>query len=199
MMMTTDDDHPTTMYRFNTILARLGMIAKENNQLTNLLKVPPKEKYAQAPHTTGHIANISHQCDTLYLPQDPKTSDKYCLVVVDVATRTLDAQPMKDRDSLTVSRAIQKIYSRGILKKPMRVEIDPGSEFKGAFREMMDKMDVSIKEKLANRHRQQSVVETANQRIGKIVHAKLNAEELNTGGSSNQWVDILPEIVSALK
>ena len=40
--------------------------------------------------------SYKHQCDTLYLPTDTETKIKYkyALVVVDVGTRIIDAEPM---------------------------------------------------------------------------------------------------------
>ena len=45
--------------------------------------------------------NLKHQVDTLYLPEDneKKIPYKYALVVVDVGTRLLDAEPMAGLES----------------------------------------------------------------------------------------------------
>jgi hypothetical protein len=154
--------------KFNQIFQQLGIIgnARENNQLTNLMKRPSKEPRQTMAHVVAYKKNSIHQADLLYLPTDPMTKDKYALVVVDIATRLCDAVPLKERDALTVSRAIQKLYQTNqYLKKPLRVEVDSGSEFKGVFKDVMERLHVSMKKALPNRHRQQSVVETRTDRL----------------------------------
>jgi hypothetical protein len=76
------------------ILDDLKIIKKgDNNLLTNLIK-PPKEKKKSMPTTTASEKFATEQVDTLFLPND--NGFKYCLVVVDIATRLMDAEPMKN-------------------------------------------------------------------------------------------------------
>lgn len=90
-----------------------------------------------------------------------------------------------------------KIFKRKILKKPLRLEVDSGSEFKGAFKNFYNKI-FDIITKIAGRHRQQAVVETKNYQIGKILNARMLAEEINNNVSSNSWVDILPKVIKLI-
>jgi hypothetical protein len=183
--------------KFDDIYHELGLITNkgENSLLKNLTAVPPKEPRNMMPHTTASKIFATEQLDTLYLPQDGQY--KYLLVIVDIASRICDCEPMKNRDAPTTVKALEKIFKRGIVKRPKRLEVDSGSEFKGAFETHFRKF-CKIVRKLSGRSRQQSVVENKNQQIGKIVNAKMTAEEINNDVTSKDWVKILPKVVQLL-
>jgi hypothetical protein len=159
------------------------------------LKLPPKETKDVMPHTIASKIYATEQIDTLYMPHDKDF--KYILVIVDVASRLCDAEAMKARDALTTTKALERIYKRGIVKKPLRLEVDSGSEFKGHFEKHFKKF-FTILRKEAGRHRQQSLVETKNQQLGKILNARMTAEEINNDATSRNWVDILPQVVKLI-
>ena len=167
----------------------------ETSLLTNLTKAPAKEPNDVMPHTTAPVENATHQADILFLPDDD--GFKYLLVVVDIATRKTDAQPLKSKDSDAVLKAIQKIYKRKILKLPKRIEVDAGKEFKGEFMKYFEKYS-KVLTKLTGRHRQQSVVETKNYQFGKILNERMLVEEINNDEESHSWVDIVPQVVNLL-
>jgi hypothetical protein len=104
---------------------------------------------------------------------------------------------MKDRSTKTTIKTLEKIFKRGILKRPKRLEVDSGSEFKGGFEDHFKKF-LKIYRKLSGRSRQQSVVESKNQQIGKIVNAKMTAEEINNDETSREWVELIPKVVKLL-
>jgi hypothetical protein len=79
----------------------------------------------------------------------------------------------------------------------MRLEVDLGSEFKGDFKTYFERL-LDIVVKVAGRHRQQSVVETKNYQIGKILNTRMLAEEINNNVDSRSWVDIVPKVVKLL-
>ena len=69
------------------------------------------------------------QADLLFLPKDE--GYRYALVVVDVATRAMDAEPLKEKKTEAVLQAFRKIYARKYLKWPTKfLQVDSGSEFK---------------------------------------------------------------------
>jgi hypothetical protein len=181
----------------NSILKDLNLLTnkKENNTLTNLTKIPPKEPRNVAPHTYAPVKNATQQADLLHLPDDD--GYRYLLVVVDIATRLTDAQPLKSKDSEEVKKALIKIYKRKYISKPLRLEVDSGSEFKGVFKTYFDKL-FKIITKMVGRHRQQSVVETKNYQIGKILNLRMLAEEINNDEDSHSWVDIIPEVIKLI-
>ena len=52
-------------------------------------------------------------------------------MVVDVATRAMDAEPLKEKKAEAVLKAFRKIYARKYLKWPTKfLQVDSGSEFK---------------------------------------------------------------------
>jgi hypothetical protein len=167
----------------------------ENSLLNNLLKTPVKEKTKTMAHTTASKIWAREQIDTLYLPNDE--GYKYLLVVVDIATRKADAEPMKTRDSNTTVKALTKIFKRGIVKQPITIEVDDGTEFKGEFSKHFKRI-LNVLVKVSGRHRQQSVVETKNQQIQKVLNARMTAEEINNDDTSRSWVDIVPDVIKAI-
>src|SRR5690606_5783626 len=123
---------------------------------------------------------------------------KYALVVVDLGSRLTDAAPLKNKKSSNLVKAFQKIYKRGILKIPRRLEVDAGLEFQGDLSNWFIENGVKIRVAKPHRHRQQAIVERQNQFIGKELFKRMTAQELLTGETSTQWVTDLPGIVTKL-
>ena len=182
------------MGKFDKIYEKLGILSNkdENSLLKNLTRKPKKEPRNVIPYSIASKMYSTEQIDTLYLPND--RGYKYLLVIVDIATRKCDCEPMKTRDAKTAMKALETIFKRGILKRPKRLEVDSGSEFKGEFEKHFKKF-CKIFRKEIGRHRQQSVVEYKNQQIGKILNARMTAEEINNDNTSRHWVDIIPQVV----
>ena len=61
----------------------------QDNIVTNLTKVPVKDKGVNATKFNVHVKNSVHQADLLFLPND--NGYRYALVVVDVATRSMNS------------------------------------------------------------------------------------------------------------
>jgi len=161
-----------------------------------LLKKPIKETYEETPHIQVDEANIVHQSDILYLPSD--RGFKYALVVVDLGSRLTDAQPLKTHSALAIKNAFIKIYSRGIIKMPQRIETDPGSEFKGVTKKYFEDNDVYIRYGKTGRSRQQALVERRNQTIGDIIFINQLIKEIETNKVNKQWVKDLPDIIDMI-
>jgi hypothetical protein len=179
----------------NKILQDLNVYksSKGNQDLVKLLtKTPPKEPRNIAPTTYTPKPNVADQADLLYLPSDH--GYKYLLVVVDLYNRKVDAEPLKNKTSALTYKALDKIYKRDIIGRPLRLEVDPGKEFKGEFYEHFHKI-LDIVYKVAGRHRQQSVVETKNYQIGKILNAKMLNEEINNNKTSRSWIKSIKEVI----
>jgi len=124
---------------------------------------------------------------------------KYALVVVDDHSRKCDAEPLKDRDSLTVANGLKKIFSRGIVQKPKdTLEVDDGNEFKGITDKEINDDGVRITRALPNRHRSQGLVEAKNKTIGSIIHKLQAINELETKTYNNSWVKELPSIIKII-
>jgi len=168
----------------------------ENELLRNLYLVPKKDKGPNMPHFQETEPNYTHQADLLFLPKDD--GNQYALVVVDVATGKTDSEPLKTKSAAAVLEAFKKIYSRGILKFPKRLETDPGTEFKGVVKQYFNDKGAYVRYGLPGRHRMQAVVERRNQTIGTSLLKRQTAQELLTGEPSVEWVEDLPTVVKAI-
>jgi len=157
---------------------------RKNQELFKLHEVPQREKGDNAPKFQPQKPNMVHQADLLFLPDDK--GYKYALVVVDIGSRYCDAVPLKTKSNAEVIKAFNTIYTRrnSKLKVPKRMEVDAGSEFKGAVKHWLENKGIFIRVAQPARHRQQAIVERKNQTIGHILHQRMNAEELLTGETS---------------
>lgn len=168
----------------------------KNTELNQLYKKPVPETTGQMPITQVFNKNVYHQADILYMPED--NGYKYALVVVDLYDGTLDAEPLKVRDNITVIKTFQIIYSRKYLDYPVVITLDQGSEFKGATEQFFNKQKVNVKYALTGRHRQLATVERANQKIATVLFKRMANQELITGEQDKQWVEDLPELIEVL-
>jgi hypothetical protein len=171
---------------------------KESNKnvLDKLYKVPKKDKGVNMPHFRAFKPNQVHQADLLFLPEDE--GYKYALVVVDINNRRTDAEPLKNKTPSDVLTAFKTIYARGILKLPAKIEVDAGSEFRGAVAKYFHDNDVTVRVAKTGRHRQQGMVERRNQIIGKALFKRMAGQELLTGETSKEWVEDLPKLIKAM-
>ena len=78
------------------------------------------------------------QCTKLTFSSYPTTNSregkkiyKYALTVVDVASRYKAAEALVSKESEEVARGFKRIYSKGPLKWPQLLQVDPGREFMG--------------------------------------------------------------------
>ena len=96
----------------------------------NLYRHPPKEKQTERPRVIVWKENATHQADLAEMPVDPKGYHYFLVVVVEVAGRRVDAEPLKDKTAEKVLNGFVRIYRRGWLTPPIhRLETDSGSEF----------------------------------------------------------------------
>jgi hypothetical protein len=176
---------------------------KKDNVINNLMKIPIKDKGSDRDYIDNHIMkNTTHQGDILYLPED-ETGYKYALVVVDIGSRLMDARPLKTLEASETRSAFQAIYnSKKYLEFPeFSIELDKGFDndiMKQYFK------NIGIKYGKTGRHKQQGLVESRNYMIGRIIHEKLNSEEIynKQHGAKNlyakNWVEFLPDIIKEL-
>ena len=169
---------------------------KNNQEVYNIYKKPKKDKKGETPRIYNFSDNDTHQMDVLYMPAD--RGYKYCVVVVDIATHTTDAEPIKEVNSRTVLKAVQKIYNRGILEQPNKIISDSGKKFQGDFSKFFTKEEVYLKKALTGRHRQVGLVEKYNGIIAKVLFMRMASEELLTGKRSAKWVSDLKIVIEAM-
>ena len=150
--------------------------------------------------------NKVHQADLLFLPHDKVDSNsvaktyKYALTVVDVASRFKEAQPLTSKNSDEVAKAFKTIYTRGPLKWPQLLQVDPGREFMGAVTKEMENHKTSIRRGHPEIHRDQAIVERFNRTLAERLFGHQYAVEMRSpeGLRSTVWVKRLPKVVSAL-
>lgn len=169
----------------------------KNEQIYNLYKKPTPEKGDDMPRFQVFKEGEFQQADILYLPEDK--GFKYCLVVVDNASRRFDAEPVKILSSKSVLDTIKKIYKRPYVKMPeSRLEVDAGKEFQGEFKKYFNDNDVEIRVAKTGRSRQQALVERKNFSIAKLLFFRMTAQELATDEPSTEWVEDLPQVVKLI-
>ena len=164
----------------------------------------PPPKNIPRPKFDVTKPNEVHQADLLFLPHDRpgrgRKLYKYALTIVDVASRYKEAEPLATKQAKEVASALSKIYARSPLNFPNLLQVDPGSEFKGEVKQLLDKNDVSIRQGRVNIHRNQGIVERFNRTLAERLFGHQQAQELlmDSDERSRQWVNRLPEVISAL-
>ena len=159
----------------------------------------PKPQYVPRWHWNVEKVNEVHQADLLFLPHDivDKKTYKYALVVVDIASRYVDAEPLTSKYSEIVSQGLEKIYSRR-LKWPKTIIVDPGTEFKGSVTKLMARHNVNIQRSEVNNHRAQALVERANRTIAERLFSHQYSQEMINNERSREWVNRLPLVIKAI-
>lgn len=81
--------------------------------------------------------------DLAYVDKLSKYNDgiKYLMVTVDVLSRFVRVGKLKSKDSEEASKIFQQLIAN---QKPEKVWVDKGTEFKGAFKRLCDKENISI-------------------------------------------------------
>ncbi|GBC22079.2 DDE-type integrase/transposase/recombinase [Rhizophagus irregularis DAOM 181602=DAOM 197198] len=164
----------------------------------NLYKKPLREKSTERPKVIVWKPNATHQADLAEMPVDPK-GFHYFLVVVEVAGKRVDAEPLKDKTANRVLNGFIKIYRRNRIKPPThRLETDSGSEFTNdQVRDFfLNSLGVMMRFGEPGRHKQQSYAERAIQAIQEPLLKRMVAQELKTGVTSMEWSEDFHNIVS---
>ena len=164
----------------------------------------PAPKHIPRGKIAESIPNAVHQADLLYLPHD-KVKDtiyKYGLCVIDVATRYKACEPISDKTAKCVAAAIKHIYAHTQLKYPKLIQVDAGTEFRGAFATHMKNVHVKIRVATPGFHRAQAIVERFNRTLAERLFTKQYHTEIQelykSGRESSEWVDVLPSIIDDL-
>jgi transposase InsO family protein len=162
----------------------------------------PAPRHLPRPKFDVSVPNEVHQADLLYLPHDRvgRKSYKYALTVVDVASRFHEAEPLASKGAKEVADALERIYKRGPLKWPKLLQVDPGREFMGAVNQALAKHGTEVRRGRVDLHRDQGIVERWNRTLAERLFGAQYAQEMRLpeGERSTEWVDRLPEVVSAL-
>ena len=142
----------------------------------------PPLRHIPRPKFDVSVPNEVHQADLLFLPHDRpgrgRKLYKYALTVVDVASRYKEAEPLATKDAKDVAEALSRIYTRGPLRWPNLLQVDPGREFMGAASQLLTKNDVSVRRGRVDIHRDQAIVERFNRPLAERLFGHQQAQEL---------------------
>ena len=161
----------------------------------------PPPKYIPRPKFDVHSPNTVHQADLIFLTHDKvgRKTYKYALVVVDIASRYKDAEPLQSKYANEVAKAFESIYKRGPLKYPKLIQVDPGKEFMGAVTTLFNKHNVKIRRGEPNNHRAQAIVERANRTLAEKLYSFQEGQDLHNKTDRNRtWVKRLPKVLEAM-
>ena len=186
----------------NELKNKCNLYNKEANSkkslASQLMQVPRKEKRKNAPITDPATRpGFIHQADLLFLPTDRRF--KYALVVVDIGSRLVDAEPLKSKRQAEIVEAFQTIYKRGPLAVPkVLLQTDSGKEFEGLTLKYFQGLGVGIRYGLPGRHRSQAVVEAYNGVIARSLFHDMLGKELRMKRIVRAWTKNLPEVVKLI-
>ena len=160
---------------------------------------PKKIDYA---HFRVTEVNKIHQADLLYLPHDKvyQNTYKYCLNVIDIASRFKASRPLRTKKPVDVAFALKDIYKKGPLRYPQEFHCDNGSEFKGDVNTLLKNHNVKVKQ-VTTKHRKRfmAFVERFNKTLADKLFKVQDAQEINDPThDSKVWVKHLQNIVKAI-
>ena len=169
---------------------------KKSVQLTEAPNIRKNEMSTFAvPRKFGII-----QADLIYMKEESK-GYKYVLVAVDVASRKMDAIPLKGRTHNDVIGGFEQIWKNNHIDRECvkYVYTDPGSEFKNkTFNDYMDDHGIIVRHTMTARKNQMGIVEYYNYIVTKYLGQKMTSEELEDKTDYSNWADDLTKIVEVL-
>ncbi len=171
-----------------SIIQNLGIDLKPHQQVVK------SKAFNKVKDIVNLTPGFNYMSDLLFLPT-ASYGYKYLLVLVDLASNKFDIQEIKDKESNTVLKSMQKIFERGILKKPeYSLKTDSGSEFKGVFHKWL--YDESILHRVSPQgyHQGLANVENLNKQLGRIIMTWLSDKEQKKGKVSKNWLPLVPII-----
>lgn len=154
----------------------------------NFYQIPKDD--INKPHYYAPKKDSIHQADIVFMPTD-KFGYKYMLVITDIHSRLTDAEPLKNKDSKSIYRAIKKIYNRDILDEPIQTIVDDGGEFKGDVKEDFNFRALEPGKFLG-------VVDSKIKLISQALFYMMDKEELKKNKTSKAWVKHLRETIDLL-
>ena len=168
-------------------------------QALHQIHMPGPNYIPRASFNSIQIPNECHQSDIVYMPHDKVGTKiyKYCLCVVDVASRFKTVYPLTEINSSVVAKALNEIYNsrKCPLKWPKLFLSDKGPEFRKDCEELMKKHDVKIQK--AESKRTMGIVERFNRTLAERLFRLQDASDLllPITERDRKWVKNLPTIV----
>ncbi len=144
-----------------------------------------------------HHDNWNLMADLIELPETKKHNYKYLFTIVDLYSMKFDCEPVPNKQSKTVLDAMLNCFKRKYVSKPYAsISTDSGSEFKSVFHKWLYDENVYHKLALPYRHKQQSMIESLNSQLTKLIMIFLNqkSKENNNGTAYSEWDILLPQL-----
>jgi len=168
-------------------------------QAVHQIHMPPPRYIPRVSFNSIQIPNECHVADVLYLPHDKIGNKiyKYCLCIVDVASRFKVAYPLTNINSTIVANALKQIYNsrKCPLKWPKLFLTDQGPEFRKDCEKLMRENDVKIQKAISKRT--MGIVERFNRTLAERLFRLQDASDLLLPLSERdrKWVKNLPIIL----
>ena len=117
------------------------------------------------------------------------------MVVVDIGSRYIDAEPLSKKDAVSVKKAFEKIFSRKLVYS-YALMVDQDSEFEATVSQLMIDHNVHIQRGEPKNHRAQAFVERANRTLAERIYSHQYAQLLFKGDET--WKRRLREVIQAI-
>ena len=122
---------------------------------------------------------------------------KYCLTVVDIASRYKGAYPLRNKTAEDVYQGLWAIYNNSPLAWPSILQTDHGSEFVGLkkiLRKPSTKIATAVHLEIPFYHL--GFVENFNQKLTEKIFDAQREQELKKNETVRSWVNMLPSLLS---
>ena len=179
---------------FNELMNAVG-VNRETDHDAKLFQAPKK------PKREGKFMvfkSFIFQADVIYMPKDGEYN--YILDVVDVSTRAIDAEPMRNRSSMDVIQAFEAIFKRKhiSLENMIYLFTDAGTEFcNDEFDTYMQQNDILHRVTRVGRKNQMSIVEYFNGVLTKVLGTKMGVDEIRLE-ERGEWKRYLSPLVERM-
>ena len=157
--------------------------------------IPPPEK-VEHPHYMVDEPNKLGMVDLVTMPPDKLYGNvyKHMLVYVDVATSFAVIRPLRNKSAKDTAFAMTDILK---VVKPREIYADAGTEFKGAFKKLLEEHSIKFKQEVTKYHHGfTGPVDIVIKNITKRLFKRMDAQELhNPKEASTLWVRFLQQEV----
>ena len=153
--------------------------------------VKKEKKQTKISDAVTLLENYNFMADVLHLPTT-KQGYKYLVVLVDLATREFDIEPMKNKEAKEALTAIKSMFKRKYIKQPKAsLRTDNGTEFQGVFDKFLKDNKIFHSVSMPSNHSQLSMVESLNRTLGILFIGYLNQKEKETRKQYREWTDVI--------
>jgi hypothetical protein len=180
------------MSKLKNILTALNIDEKKSH------KFYKETEFNHIKNNVPLVKNYNMMADILFLPT-AKLGYKYLFVICDLASGGFDIEPIKDKESDTVLKAMKKCFTREYVKKPYAsIKTDGGQEFQGVFHRYLYNESILHTVSLPDRHKSMSMVESLNRQLARLINGYLNTHEKEKNKTFKNWLPAIPVIRTEL-